>query len=62
MIHKGIDVSKWQGEINWNLAKHDIDFAILRAGYGQNNIDEQFIRNANECTRLNIPFGVYWFS
>lgn len=62
VLKTGIDVSKWQGEINWNLAKRDIDFAILRAGYGQNNIDEQFIRNADECTRLNIPFGVYWFS
>ena len=60
---KGIDVSKWQGAIDWEKAKADgIEFAMLRAGYGQGNIDEQFRRNADECTRLGIPFGVYWFS
>lgn len=60
---KGIDVSKWQGAIDWEKAKADgVEFAMLRAGYGQGNIDEQFRRNADECTRLGIPFGVYWFS
>ena len=60
---KGIDVSKWQGAIDWEAVKADgVEFAMLRAGYGQGNIDEQFSRNADECTRLGIPFGVYWFS
>ena len=60
---KGIDVSKWQGAIDWEAVKADgVEFAMLRAGYGQGNIDEQFYRNADECTRLGIPFGVYWFS
>ena len=62
-IHKGIDVSKWQAEIDWDKVKADgVEFAMLRAGYGQSGIDEQFERNAQECTRLGIPFGVYWFS
>ena len=61
--YKGIDVSKWQGVIDWEKVKADgVEFAILRAGYGQSGIDEQFERNAQECTRLGIPFGVYWFS
>ena len=60
---KGIDVSKWQGQIDWEAVKADgVEFTMLRAGYGQGNIDEQFRRNADECTRLGIPFGVYWFS
>lgn len=60
---KGIDVSKHQGTIDWEKVKASgVEFAMLRAGYGQNNIDEQFERNADECTRLGIPFGVYWFS
>lgn len=60
---KGIDVSKWQGAIDWEAVKADgVEFTMLRAGYGQGNIDEQFRRNADECTRLGIPFGVYWFS
>lgn len=59
---KGIDVSEHQGRINWEQVKGNIDFAILRAGYGRNNIDKQFIRNIEECNRLCIPVGIYWFS
>ncbi|HAT4259190.1 TPA: SH3 domain-containing protein [Clostridium perfringens] len=59
---KGIDVSEHQGRINWEQVKGNIDFAILRAGYGRNNIDKQFIRNIEECNRLEIPVGIYWFS
>lgn len=61
-MKKGIDVSTWQGEIDWNKVKSNIDFAILRGGYGFDSVDGQFHRNASECTRLGIPFGVYWFS
>lgn len=59
---KGIDVSEHQGTIDWEKVRPNIDFVIIRAGYGQNNIDKQFKRNADECTRLGIPFGAYWFS
>lgn len=61
-IH-GIDVSEFQGNINWTEVKSSgIQFVMIRAGYGQRNIDPQFQRNAAECNRLGIPFGVYWFS
>lgn len=62
---KGIDVSKWQGVINWEKAKSKIDFAILRLGYGDNitsQDDVQFERNVTECERLGIPYGVYIYS
>lgn len=60
---KGIDVSSHQGLINWNRVKAaGIDFAMIRAGYGNNNIDKQFVRNITECNKLGIPVGVYWFS
>lgn len=60
---KGIDVSKYQGDIDFNALKNtDIKFVIIRAGWGQNNIDGKFKRNIEECNRLNIPCGVYWFS
>ena len=59
---KGIDVSEHQGVIDWTMVKGNVDFAMLRAGYGQNNIDKQFVRNIKECNRLNIPCGIYWFS
>lgn len=59
---KGIDVSEHQGRINWEQVKDHVDFVMLRAGYGRNNIDKQFIRNISECNRLGIPVGIYWFS
>lgn len=60
---KGIDVSQWQGTIDWEKVKAaGIEFAMIRAGYGQNNIDPQFKRNISECNRLGIPCGIYWFS
>lgn len=65
MSKEGIDVSQYQGVIDWELVKDNIDFAILRCGYGQDipgQDDPTFKRNADECTRLNIPFGVYLYS
>ena len=60
---KGIDVSKYQGDIDYNaLKKSDIKFIIIRAGWGQNNIDGKFKRNIEQCNRFGIPCGVYWFS
>ncbi|WP_338627553.1 GH25 family lysozyme [Clostridium baratii] len=59
---KGIDVSEHQGVIDWNKVKDHVDFVMLRAGYGKNNIDKQFERNIKECNRLGIPAGIYWFS
>lgn len=63
---KGIDVSEFQGNIDWNKVKNDgIEFAILRVGYGMDikNQDDKYIeRNISECERLGIPIGVYLFS
>lgn len=61
----GIDVSQYQGVIDWELVKNRIDFVIIRCGYGQDiasQDDRMFKRNADECTRLGIPFGVYLYS
>ncbi len=62
MLLKYIDVSTFQGEPDWEKVKPQIDGVILRAGYGQGNIDAKFKRNVQECNRLGIPVGVYWFS
>ena len=64
-MKKLIDVSEWQGKIDWEKVKPQIDGAILRCGYGSDSEkydDAQFKRNADECTRLGIPFGVYLYS
>ncbi|MDD3229778.1 MAG: GH25 family lysozyme, partial [Oscillospiraceae bacterium] len=35
-----MDVSEWQGTIDWDTAKKaGVEFAMIRAGYGNNNID-----------------------
>lgn len=63
MAHKKyIDVSFWQSDIDWTKVKNEVDGVIIRAGYGQNNIDKKFVKNISECNRLGIPCGVYWFS
>lgn len=62
---KVIDVSEHQGIINWEQVKGQIDGAILRVGYGDDiasQDDNQWKRNADECTRLGIPFGVYIYA
>lgn len=59
---KGIDVSEWQKVIDWNKVKEEIDFAVIRLGYGKGNQDKYAERNITEMNRLGIPYGVYWFS
>lgn len=61
-VKKYIDVSAHQGTIDFTKLKGNVDGVIIRAGYGKNNIDGQFARNASECNRLGIPCGAYWFS
>ena len=57
-----IDVSEHQKEINWAQVKPKIDGVLIRAGYGRNNIDKQWLRNIQACNTLGIPAGAYWFS
>lgn len=62
---KGIDVSSHNGNIDWVKVKSQIDFAIIRLGYGDNverQDDSYFIKNVNGCINNNIPFGVYIYS
>lgn len=68
MAKSGIDVSKWQGKIDWQKVKNaGIEFALLRAGYGDtlnypSQIDATFEYNYSQCKRFGIPVGVYWYS
>lgn len=64
----GIDVSKYQGEIDWEKVKNDdIDFAIIRGGirgYGTGKVvpEEDFVRNALAASGQGMEIGVYFFS
>lgn len=63
MAKRGIDISAHQGDINLSALKDQIDFVIIRVGYGtKGTLDAKFRRNADLCIQLGIPFGFYWYS
>lgn len=62
---KGIDVSSHQGEIDWAKVKGQVDFAIIRLGYGSDiakQDDARFAFNVAACVRYGIPYAVYLYS
>lgn len=60
---KGIDVSTWQGKIDWKtVADYGMGFAILRITEAGNVVDSQFENNLAGCNKYNIPVGVYKYS
>ena len=61
VLHNGIDVSVWNGNIDWAKVKTQVDFAILRASW-EETADTKFVTNANGCRDNGIPFGVYVYS
>ena len=57
---KGIDVSKWQGEIDWKKVRADgVEFAMIRTGYFTNYIDPYFEKNYNGAKSAGIKLGSY---
>lgn len=61
----GVDVSKYQGVVDWSrLKEYGYTFAIIRAGYGmyEKQEDPYFIRNITEAIDKGFDIGVYWFS
>ena len=64
MALKGIDVSAWQGVIDWQKVKASgIKFAIIKAGGSDDGIytDSKYERNYSECKKYGIPVGAYYF-
>ena len=71
---KGIDVSVYQGSIDWNKVKQDgVNFAMIRAGYrgygvssdgtdGKLVTDSYYVRNMKGATNAGIEVGVYFFT
>ena len=63
MIRKGIDVSVWQGDIDfYKVKKSGIDFVIIRAGYGNGNKDKWFEENYRKAKAAGLDAGAYWYS
>ena len=58
----GLDISKWNGNIDWKAVKEaGIEFVIIRAGYGQ-TVDYMFKKNIESAIANDMLIGVYWFS
>ncbi|MCI1966550.1 MAG: Ig-like domain-containing protein [Oscillospiraceae bacterium] len=67
VAYKGIDVSKYQGAIDWSAVKNSgVDFAMIRTGFGSENwssqTDPYFETNYNEAKANGIKVGVYHYS
>ena len=67
MSKKGIDVSKWQGKIDWQKVKNSgIEFAFIRIGYrGENGVvykDDNADYNIQQAQKAGVLVGVYFFS
>ncbi len=66
--HTGIDVSRWNEEINWEKVKDaGVEYAIIRAGYrgsvtGALVEDWYFKTNVENATKAGIPVGLYFFT
>ena len=59
----GLDISKWNGNIDWKAVKKaNIDFVIIRAGYGTGYVDPYFKTNIENAIKNNLMIGIYWFS
>jgi GH25 family lysozyme M1 (1,4-beta-N-acetylmuramidase) len=64
MAIKGIDVSAWQGIIDWKAVKNTgIQFAIIKAGGSDDGTytDSKYERNYERCKANGIPVGAYYF-
>ena len=65
MAVHGIDVSQWQGNIDFNKVKASgVDFVIIHAGYGRNisQKDPYFEQNYQRAKAAGLNVGAYWYS
>lgn len=63
MNTQGIDVSQWQGSIDFNKVKRaGYSFVIIRAGYGTGHIDRYWESNYQKAKAAGLSVGAYWYS
>lgn len=60
----GIDISKHNKITDYAKAFSQIDFVMIRAGYGKHKsqIDAKLLENVKQAIKYNVPFGLYWYS
>ena len=59
---RGIDLSKWDDTVHWDILKSEVKFVILRAGIGQGGSDEVYEKYYKKCKEYKLPVGAYWYS
>lgn len=66
---KGIDISEHNGIIDFDKLKNDVDYVMVRAGYGARTkkdkcgkVDKMFKKNVEGLIKVGIPFGIYYYS
>lgn len=58
----GIDVSRWQGDINWTtVARSGVSFAFIKATEGGDHVDPMFATNWAEARAAGVPRGAYHY-
>lgn len=57
-----IDISQFNGNIDWQQLKQSVDGIIIKAGYLYDNEDPKFRYYVSQCQKYNIPFGIYVYS
>lgn len=62
MLIVGNDISKWQGDIDFNVYKNNSNFLIIKVSDGNGYVDPKFTRNQSECRRVGLPLGYYHFA
>ncbi len=62
----GIDVARYQLDVDWQTAKAsgEVDYAIIQAGYGKfsDQVDPYFHKNMQNAQAAGMDVGIYWFS
>ncbi len=64
-VGKGIDISHHNGDIDFKKLKKEVDFVIVRCGYGQNyksQDDRKYEEYIKGCRDNNIPYGIYLYA
>lgn len=62
MEKRGIDISYYQGDINFDELKGNIDFAIVRTSYGNFYEDRKYKQNIEGLESIGVPYGLYHYS
>lgn len=61
-ITLGNDISRWQGDVNFDTLKNNCQFLIIKASEGVGFVDPKFSRNKSEARRVGLPLGYYHFA